>query len=204
MRWSVRCGSLASPFLVSSACWALRRTRLEPMGVRLNDLLASLRARGGSSGLSVTKVQRVGARRGFAYGIGGAAVLLGATLAPMPAAGEQAMNCLRATEQLNHARILPDRPCATLFPGERRVAAGRRQETADPVPAIVRRRRAVSNTGTHSARCSTSRSRRGWPTISIGSDPSSRSARRRTRCRNRGPPGCCCQTTSGNRGCSAG
>ena len=81
--------------------WALRKTRLEPLGVSLTDVLTSLRARGGSSGLSVTKAPRAGARRGFAYGIGGAAVLVGTTLAPVPANEQLAMNMLRATEQLN-------------------------------------------------------------------------------------------------------
>jgi hypothetical protein len=81
--------------------WLLRRTRIEPMGIALGDLLSDLTGRGGVSALSATRVERTGTRRGLGYGLAGAAVLLGTTLAPLPAEGQQASTVLRVTEQLN-------------------------------------------------------------------------------------------------------
>lgn len=79
----------------------LRRTRIAPLGVRLEDLLVGLSDHGGSSGLALTKHQRIGARRGLAYGLLGVAVLLGTTLAPLPTERRQGANVLRVTQQLN-------------------------------------------------------------------------------------------------------
>jgi hypothetical protein len=79
----------------------LRRTRIAPLGVRLEDVLVGLSDRGGSSGLALTKRERIGARRGLAYGLLGVAVLLGTTFAPLPTEGRQGANVLRLTLQLN-------------------------------------------------------------------------------------------------------
>ena len=70
-------------------------------------------------------------------------MLVGTTFAPLPPE-EQLHELLRVTEQVNLLGFFLHRPCPTLFPGERRLAAGGRQETAGPVPAIVRRRRATA------------------------------------------------------------
>ena len=78
----------------------LRRTRVAPMGVRLDELLAGLSARAGTAAPRVTNVERVGVGRGLGYGIAGAAVLLAGMLAPIPT-GRQATTALRAIEQLN-------------------------------------------------------------------------------------------------------
>ena len=79
----------------------LRRTRIAPMGVRLDQLLAGLTARGGQAASHATSVQRTSMGRGLAYGIAGAIVLLGAALAPIPTAGRQATNAMRGIEQLS-------------------------------------------------------------------------------------------------------
>ena len=71
------------------------------MGVRLDELLAGLTARGGQAAPRVTSVQRTDVRRGLAYGIAGATVLLGVALVPIPAGGRQASTALRAIDQLN-------------------------------------------------------------------------------------------------------
>ena len=62
----------------------LRRMRIAPMGVRLGELLAGLGRHSGASGLVATKVERISLPRGLAYGAAGAAVLLGAIVAPFP------------------------------------------------------------------------------------------------------------------------
>jgi len=79
----------------------LRRMRIAPMGVRLDELLAGLTARGGQAAQHVTSVQRIDVRRGLAYGIAGATVLLGVALVPIPTGGRQASTALRAIDQLN-------------------------------------------------------------------------------------------------------
>ena len=78
----------------------LRRTRIAPMNVRLDALLAGLAARGGEA-LRVTNVQRTDVRRGLAYGVAGATVLLGVALAPIPTVGRYASTAFRAIEQLS-------------------------------------------------------------------------------------------------------
>ncbi len=79
----------------------LRRTRIEPIGVPLGDLLSELTRRGGVSALSATRIERTGPRRGLAYGLAGAALLLGTTFAPLPEDTQQASTVLRVTQQLN-------------------------------------------------------------------------------------------------------
>jgi hypothetical protein len=79
----------------------LRRTRIAPMDVRLDELLAGLTARGGQAAPRVTNIQRTDVRRGLTYGIAGAIVLLGAALMPVPAVGRQAANAMRTSDQLS-------------------------------------------------------------------------------------------------------
>jgi hypothetical protein len=79
----------------------LRRTHIAPMGIRLDELLAGLTARGGQAAPRLTNVQRIDVRRGIAYGVAGAIVLLGVALAPIPTGGRQATSALRAIDQLN-------------------------------------------------------------------------------------------------------
>jgi hypothetical protein len=78
----------------------LRSTRVAPMGVRLDELITGLTARAEEAAPHVTNLQRVDVRRGIAYGLAGAAVLLGGMLAPVPT-GRQATTVLRVIEQLN-------------------------------------------------------------------------------------------------------
>jgi hypothetical protein len=79
----------------------LRRTRIAPTGVRLEDLLAGLSNRAGSSGVTLVKPDRIGVRRGLTYGLLGVLVLLGTTFAELPTQGRQGREVLRVVQQLN-------------------------------------------------------------------------------------------------------
>jgi hypothetical protein len=79
---------------------SLQRTRIAPMGVRLQDLLADLTARGGESAQHATTVPRISVRRGLAFAVAGGLVLLAVIVMPFPEKGQQASNAMRATQQL--------------------------------------------------------------------------------------------------------
>lgn len=78
----------------------LRRTRPEPPGIRLRDLLTRFKEQGGASAehLAARPIDR---RRGVLYGIGGAALLLAAIFTPLPAQGREASDALRLIQQVN-------------------------------------------------------------------------------------------------------
>jgi hypothetical protein len=79
----------------------LRRMRIAPTGIRLDQLLTGLIERGGVSAPSVTRVERVSLRRAVVYGTLGAAVLLATVFAPLPADSKYASPAMRLTQQLN-------------------------------------------------------------------------------------------------------
>jgi hypothetical protein len=181
----------------------LRRMRIAPMGVRLGELLAGLGRHSGASGLAATKVERISLPRGLAYGAAGAAVLLGVIVAPLPTESEKALNVLRMTNQLTllgffllvRARryfqvsvdslLAVDKRPPILF--LRSFDDDERQKYADS-------RRALLDFSLETRLAN--HFHRFGPFIAIGSPKES--------VPQLGARGCCCPTTSGNRGCSAG
>ena len=79
----------------------LRRTRLEPPGIRLRDLLTRLKEQGGTSAEHLAAARPINRRRGVLYGISGAALLLAVILTPLPSQGKQASDALRVIQQVN-------------------------------------------------------------------------------------------------------
>jgi hypothetical protein len=80
---------------------SLQRTRIAPMGIRLQDLLADLTARGGESAQRATTVPRISVGRGIAFAIAASLVLLVVIGMPVPEKGPQASNAMRTTQQLS-------------------------------------------------------------------------------------------------------
>jgi len=77
----------------------LKRARIATGGTRLPDVLMHLWNRGGSSGLTLTRHQRIGTRRGLTYGGLGLLVLVAVMAIPVPD-GRMASSVLRGTDQL--------------------------------------------------------------------------------------------------------
>lgn len=79
----------------------LRRTRIAPTRIRLDELLAQLAKHRGMSALSLTKIPRNSLKHGLAYCIVGAIVLLGTTFWSLPEESKQLEHTLRIINQLN-------------------------------------------------------------------------------------------------------
>jgi hypothetical protein len=79
----------------------LRRSRIAPMGARLDVLLERLNARGGTSGLEVAGLRRPASGRGLTLGALGAALLLINAFLPVPDDARTASNMFRLNQQLN-------------------------------------------------------------------------------------------------------
>ena len=77
----------------------LRHTRIAPMSAPLQDVLIELSARGGTSGLSVAR-HRVNVRRGVAFGVVGALLLIGVLFAPWPTRLEHLKIAARVIDQV--------------------------------------------------------------------------------------------------------
>jgi hypothetical protein len=78
----------------------LQRTRVMPIGLRIDDLLADLSARRGTSAIGLTSVPQRSRRRGLLYAIAGAVVLLAVVLAPLPMEGPYVSSAWRTIEQV--------------------------------------------------------------------------------------------------------
>ncbi len=79
----------------------LRRMRIAPLGIRVEELLTGLRHLGGVSAPEVTHLERPGLRRGIVYAVLGAVVLLGTTFAPVPTDRKYAQTFFRVTQQVS-------------------------------------------------------------------------------------------------------